>query len=98
MSKPRRGERIVLRWRPHISLGPGVAPGSVQDLTPKTQPHPISRLTLDIQFIPEPTKPHHIRFPAKPRHLPLGIIAMRLLRRLYRLLARDFAGQELHRL
>src|ERR1700677_2939260 len=48
--------------------------------------------------IAEARQPVHVRFPAKPCNLALGIIAMRLLRRGKRRLAIQFAAQELQRL
>jgi len=51
---------------------------------------------LHARLIPEAAQPTYLRFAAEPRHLALGVIAVRLLRGLDGLLAREFATQELY--
>jgi len=58
----------------------------------------LCRSLYDARIITEARQPDDLRLAAKPRHLPLGIVAMSLLGSGDRLLAREFASQELRRL
>src|SRR5437660_970156 len=53
------------------------------------------RVLLNARIVAKASKPLHIRLAPEPRHLPLGIVAVRLLRRLQSLFAREFATQKL---
>src|SRR5579863_8056920 len=56
------------------------------------------RVALNVLFISEAAQPADFRFPAKPGHLPLGVVAVGLLRRLHRLLAGEISLDKLQRL
>src|SRR6185312_7815250 len=53
---------------------------------------------LYFRLAPEPSEPMHLRFPAEPCELALGVIAVRLLRRPEGELEVDFAAQVLRSL
>ena len=50
---------------------------------------------LDGRIVPEARKPSHFWLPAKPGHLPLGVVAVCLLRRYQRLFGGDLTSQKL---
>src|SRR4051812_25538861 len=58
----------------------------------------IDCLLLDVGVIAEASEPMHIGFAAKPGHLALGVVAVRLLDGSNHLLARELAAKKLHRL
>ena len=56
------------------------------------------RFLLNSRFISESGEPLHLRLPPEPCHLPLGVVAVRLLRRPDRQLQVNFSAQMLRRL
>ena|SRR5271155_2627077 len=58
----------------------------------------IFRCSLNLHIIAEAAQPVNFRFSAKPRHLALGVVAVRLLGSLKRPFASEFSAQELQRL
>src|SRR5579862_6988131 len=56
------------------------------------------RLLLNRVFLAEAAQPMDIRLAPKPRHLPFGIVAMRLLRGSQSFVAGDLSSNELQRL
>src|ERR1700731_108856 len=53
---------------------------------------------LNLRIVPKAPQPVHLRLATEPCHLPLGVIAVSLLRRLQRLLSSQFAAKELYHL
>src|SRR2546423_14650382 len=60
--------------------------------------HELYCLGLNGRIIAESTQPMHLGLAPEPGHLPLGVVAMRLLNRLHRQLAVDFTTNKLQRL
>src|SRR3954462_11520185 len=60
--------------------------------------HELYCLGLNRRIIAEAAQPAHLRLAPEPSHLSLGVVAMRLLRRLHRQLAVDFTTNKLQRL
>src|SRR5271166_210030 len=59
---------------------------------------PLHSGVLNLRIIAKAAQPANLRLAAKPGHLPLSIVAVRLLGGLKRLLTREFPAKKLHRL
>src|SRR6185437_8390272 len=60
--------------------------------------HSRDSLPPNLHIISKPSEPRHIRLAAEPRHLPLGVVAMALLRGAQGRISAQLTSQQLHRL